>query len=45
MTLAVMSIALWWLFDRSSSGFGLGVLIALLATLFTHFLVYNGIFR
>jgi hypothetical protein len=40
-----MSIGLWWLFDRSRSGFGLGVGIAILATLVTQLLVYNGIYR
>ncbi|KAK3108425.1 hypothetical protein FSP39_007758 [Pinctada imbricata] len=44
MTLAAMSIGLWWLFDRSPSGFGLGVGIAVLATLVTQLLVYNGIY-
>ncbi|CAB1328821.1 unnamed protein product [Coregonus sp. 'balchen'] len=35
LTLAALSIGLWWTFDRSRSGFGLGVVIALLATLYT----------
>jgi hypothetical protein len=45
LTLAAMSLGLWWLFDRSRSGFGLGVSIAVLATLVTQLLVYNGIYR
>jgi Insulin-induced protein (INSIG) len=40
-----MSIGLWWLFDRSRSGFGLGIGIAILATLVSQLLVYNGIYR
>jgi len=43
-TLAAMSIGLWWLFDRSRSGFGLGVGIAVLATLVTQLLVYYGVY-
>uniref|UniRef100_A0A8C8ESE5 Insulin-induced gene protein n=1 Tax=Oncorhynchus tshawytscha TaxID=74940 RepID=A0A8C8ESE5_ONCTS len=45
LTLAALSIGLWWTFDRSRSGFGLGVVIALLATLSTQLLVYNGVFQ
>lgn len=45
MTLAAMSIGLWWLFDRSPCGFGLGVGIAVLATLVTQLLVYNGVYN
>lgn len=45
MSLAAMSIGLWWLFDRSPSGFGLGVGIAVLATLISQLLIYNGIYR
>ncbi|XP_056145345.1 insulin-induced gene 2 protein isoform X2 [Lampris incognitus] len=45
LTLAALSIGLWWTFDRSRSGFGLGVGIALLATLATQLLVYNGVFQ
>nr|UQJ81891.1 insulin-induced protein [Sinonovacula constricta] len=45
LTLALMSIGLWWLFDRSKSGFGLGVAIAMLATVLTQFLVYQGIYK
>lgn len=43
--LAAMSIGLWWLFDRSRSGFGLGVGIAVLATFVTQLLVYNDVYR
>ena len=45
LTLAALSIGLWWTFDRSRSGFALGVSIALLATLTTQLLVYNGVFQ
>ncbi|OWF45387.1 insulin-induced gene 2 protein-like [Mizuhopecten yessoensis] len=45
VSLAAMSIGLWWLFDRSKSGFGLGVGIAVLATLITQLLVYHGVYR
>ncbi|KAG7259931.1 hypothetical protein CRUP_014140 [Coryphaenoides rupestris] len=45
LTLAVLSVGLWWTFDRSRSGFGLGVGIALLATLATQVLVYNEVFQ
>lgn len=45
LTLAAMSIGLWWLFDRSRSGFGLGVGIAVLATFVTQLLVYNGVYK
>ncbi|XP_035030069.1 insulin-induced gene 2 protein isoform X2 [Hippoglossus stenolepis] len=45
LTLAALSIGLWWTFDRSRSGFGLGISIALLATLATQLLVYNGVFQ
>ncbi|XP_035799183.1 insulin-induced gene 2 protein isoform X5 [Amphiprion ocellaris] len=45
LTLAALSIGLWWTFDRSRSGFGLGVTIALLATLATQLLVYNEVFQ
>ena len=45
LSLAAMSIGLWWLFDRSRSGFGLGVGIAVLATFVTQMLVYNGVYR
>ncbi|KAG7467525.1 hypothetical protein MATL_G00154660 [Megalops atlanticus] len=45
LTLAALSVGLWWTFDRSRSGFGLGVAIAFLATLTTQLLVYNGVFQ
>ncbi|KAK2152151.1 hypothetical protein LSH36_338g01010 [Paralvinella palmiformis] len=45
LTLSAMSIGLWWLFDRSRSGFGLGIGIATLATFVTQLLVYNGVYR
>jgi hypothetical protein len=45
LSLAAMSVGLWWLFDRSRSGFGLGISIAVLATFFTQLLVYNDVFR
>ncbi|KAI7808967.1 insulin-induced gene 2 protein [Triplophysa rosa] len=45
LTLAALSVGLWWTFDRSRSGFGLGVIITILATLATQLLVYNGVFQ
>lgn len=45
LTLAALSIGLWWTFDRSRSGFGLGICIAFLGTLATQLLVYNGVFQ
>uniref|UniRef100_A0A8C9WV81 Insulin-induced gene protein n=1 Tax=Scleropages formosus TaxID=113540 RepID=A0A8C9WV81_SCLFO len=45
LTLAALSIGLWWTFDRSCSGLGLGFAIAFLATLTTQLLVYNGLFQ
>lgn len=45
LTLAALSLGLWWMFDRSRSGFGLGITTALLATLITQLLVYNGVYQ
>ncbi|XP_069080441.1 insulin-induced gene 2 protein isoform X2 [Pleurodeles waltl] len=45
LTLAALSIGLWWTFDRSRSGFGLGIAIAFLATLVSQVLVYNGVYQ
>ncbi|KAK7170252.1 hypothetical protein R3I94_000475 [Phoxinus phoxinus] len=45
LTLAALSLGLWWTFDRSRSGFGLGLTTALLATLIAQLLVYNGIYQ
>nr|XP_056713992.1 insulin-induced gene 1 protein [Euleptes europaea] len=45
LTLAALSLGLWWMFDRSRSGLGLGITIAFLATLITQFLVYNGVYQ
>lgn len=45
LTLAALSLGLWWTFDRSRSGLGLGITIAFLATLVTQFLVYNGVYQ
>ncbi|XP_054579952.1 insulin-induced gene 2 protein-like [Eptesicus fuscus] len=45
LTLAALSIGLWWTSDRSRTGFGLGVGIAFLATLVTQLLVYNGVYQ
>ncbi|BFY98066.1 hypothetical protein BsWGS_01106 [Bradybaena similaris] len=44
-SLAAMSIGLWWLFDRSKSGFGLGISIAILATFVSQLLVYNEVYK
>ncbi|XP_062048896.1 insulin-induced gene 1 protein isoform X2 [Lepus europaeus] len=45
LTLAALSLGLWWTFDRSRSGLGLGITVAFLATLITQFLVYNGVYQ
>ncbi|KAM8857045.1 insulin-induced gene 2 protein isoform 1-T1 [Synchiropus picturatus] len=45
LTLAALSVGLWWTFDRSRCGFTLGVTIALLATLTTQLLVHHQLFR
>ncbi|GAV08592.1 hypothetical protein RvY_18257 [Ramazzottius varieornatus] len=45
ITLGAMSIGLWWLFDRSRSGFMLGLAIAFFATFVTQVLVYNDMFQ
>jgi len=45
VTLTAMSVGLWWIFDRSPSGFGLAVSLAVVATLVTQLLVYHGIYR
>lgn len=45
LTLAALSLGLWWTFDRSRSGFGLGLTTALLATLIAQLLVSNGIYQ
>lgn len=45
LTLAALSLGLWWTFDRSRSGFGLGITTAVLATVFTQLLVYNGVYQ
>ncbi|XP_026878150.2 insulin-induced gene 1 protein [Electrophorus electricus] len=45
LTLAALSLGLWWTFDRSRSGFGLGLTTALLATLIMQLLVYNDIYQ
>uniref|UniRef100_A0A673ANU0 Insulin-induced gene protein n=1 Tax=Sphaeramia orbicularis TaxID=375764 RepID=A0A673ANU0_9TELE len=45
LTLAALSLGLWWTFDRSRSGFGLGITTAFLATVITQLLVYNGVYQ
>lgn len=45
LTLAAMSLGLWWLFDRSRSGFGLSFCIAIIATIATQLMVYKGVYR
>ncbi|XP_029444319.1 insulin-induced gene 1 protein [Rhinatrema bivittatum] len=45
LTLAALSLGLWWTFDRSRSGLGLGITIAFIATLIAQFLVYNGVYQ
>ena len=44
LTLAALSIGLWWLFDRSPVGLALGIVIATLATFVTQILVAQGVF-
>ncbi|XP_067119666.1 insulin-induced gene 2 protein-like [Centruroides vittatus] len=41
ISLAVLSIGLWWVFDRTRSGFGMGIGIAILATLMIQMLVQH----
>lgn len=41
LSLAVLSIGLWWYFDRTKVGLGMGVIIAALATFITQLLVYH----
>ncbi|KAG8432177.1 hypothetical protein GDO86_016716 [Hymenochirus boettgeri] len=45
LTLAALSIGLWWTFDRSRSGLGLGIGISFFATLVSQLLVYNGVYE
>uniref|UniRef100_A0AAV2L7R1 Insulin-induced gene protein n=2 Tax=Knipowitschia caucasica TaxID=637954 RepID=A0AAV2L7R1_KNICA len=45
LTLAALSLGLWWTFDRSRSGFGLGITTAFLATIISQLLVYNGVYQ
>ncbi|GIY02247.1 insulin-induced gene 1 protein [Caerostris extrusa] len=43
LTLGIISVGMWWYFDRTKMGFGMGVIIAILATLVTQMLVYHKI--
>ncbi|XP_071941145.1 insulin-induced gene 2 protein-like [Antedon mediterranea] len=45
MTIAAMSVGMWWLFDRSRSGLGLGLGVAVLVSLFTQLIVYADVNR
>uniref|UniRef100_T1JCX2 Uncharacterized protein n=1 Tax=Strigamia maritima TaxID=126957 RepID=T1JCX2_STRMM len=45
LTLAGMSVGLWWLFDRSQRGFGLGLSTALIATTITQLLTYSALYK
>lgn len=45
LVLGAMSIGLWWLFDRSGSGFVISICLATVATFFTQLFIYNNIFR
>lgn len=40
-----MAIGQWWLFDRSLSGFLLGVTVSFTATTITQIIVHYGMFR
>ena len=39
LTLAALCAALWWCFDRSISGLGAGLAVAIIAAFITHFYV------
>ena len=39
LTLAALCAALWWCFDRSISGLGAGLAVAIAAALITHFYI------
>ncbi|XP_054715870.1 insulin-induced gene 2 protein-like [Uloborus diversus] len=43
LSLAVLSVGLWWYFDRTRIGLGMGILIALLATVISQMLVAHKI--
>eukprot|EP01135_Chromosphaera_perkinsii_P009250 Nk52_evm2s1705 gene=Nk52_evmTU2s1705 len=45
LTLAVMAVGLWWLFDRSFTGFTLAVGISVLGTGILQVLAYNDVLR
>uniref|UniRef100_A0A8C4RBY9 Insulin induced gene 2 n=1 Tax=Eptatretus burgeri TaxID=7764 RepID=A0A8C4RBY9_EPTBU len=45
LTLAALSVGLWWMFDRSRSGLGLGIGVATLATITTQILLSSGVFQ
>ncbi|EDV22141.1 uncharacterized protein TRIADDRAFT_29414 [Trichoplax adhaerens] len=44
VSLSLMAIGQWWLFDRSVSGFVLGVAVSFTATAVTQIIVHYGIF-
>lgn len=43
--MAVASLLLWWLFDRSKNGLGLAVLVALCACAVLQSLIYLGVYK
>uniref|UniRef100_A0A6I8NX25 Insulin-induced gene protein n=1 Tax=Ornithorhynchus anatinus TaxID=9258 RepID=A0A6I8NX25_ORNAN len=45
LTVAALSVGLWWTFDRSRSGLGLGLGVAVLGTAGTQLLVHHGVYR
>eukprot|EP00128_Syssomonas_multiformis_P008756 Colp12_sorted_trinity150504_noHs@3388 len=45
LTLAIMSIGLWWLFDRTARGFIIGMVVAMLGTGVVQLMVYYGVFK
>ncbi|KAG1672985.1 Insulin-induced protein 2 protein [Nymphon striatum] len=45
LTLAAMSIGLWWFFDRSKNGLALGIFVAILATFITQILCNHEVFK
>ena len=44
LVLGILGLGLWWLFDRSPTGLGLGLITASVATLITQILVAFDLF-
>ncbi|ESN97090.1 hypothetical protein HELRODRAFT_114397 [Helobdella robusta] len=45
LTLTALSVGLWWLFDGSRGGLMLGIIMAAIASVVCHLLIYHGIYR